>query len=113
MQELTVNLGERSYPIYIGAGILSRAGELLQRAGLGGNLAIVTNPTLAQLYLDEVYDAAKGACFEATPVLLPDGEEHKNLRTLSLLYDKLIEARMERKSCIAALGGGVIGDIAG
>jgi 3-dehydroquinate synthase len=113
MQSLKVNLGERSYPIYVGAGILERAGELLTRAGLRGKVAIVTNPVVAQLYLDTAHDALNRAGFDVTPVLIPDGEEHKNLQSLASIYDGLIAARLERKSCVFALGGGVIGDLAG
>ena len=113
MQSLTVNLGERSYPIYVDAGILERAGEYLAQVGLRGKVAIITNPTVAQLYLDTAHDALSRSGFEVTPVLVPDGEEHKNLQSLSTIYDRLIAARLERKSCVLALGGGVIGDLAG
>ena len=113
METLTVNLGERSYPIHIGAGILERAGEMLQQAGLRGKVAVVTNPTVAQLYLDPVHEALKRCGFEVTPVLLPDGEEHKTLKSLAAIYDRLIADRLERKSCLLALGGGVIGDLTG
>ena len=113
MQTLTVNLGERSYPIHVGAGILERAGDLLQQAGLRGKIALVTNPTVAQLYLDPVHDALVHAGFEVTPVLVPDGEEHKNFKSLETIYDRLIAGRLERKSSVLALGGGVIGDLAG
>jgi 3-dehydroquinate synthase len=113
MQTLTVNLGERSYPIYVGDGILSRAGDFLQRAGLRGKVAVITNPTVAQLYLDAVHDSLSAAGFDVTPVLIPDGEQHKDLQSLSVIYDQLISERFERRSCILALGGGVVGDLAG
>ena len=113
MRTLTVNLGDRSYPIYVGAGIMERAGEFLKQAGLGGKVAVVTNPTVAQLYLDPIHEALSKADFQVTPVLLPDGEEHKNLKSLATIYDHLISERFERKSCVLALGGGVIGDLAG
>jgi len=113
MQTLTVNLGERSYPIYVGDGILSRAGDFLQRAGLRGKVAVITNPTVAQLYLDAVHDSLCAAGFDVTPVLIPDGEQHKDLQSLSVIYDQLISDRFERRSCILALGGGVVGDLAG
>ena len=113
MQTLTVNLGDRSYPIYVGAGILERAGELLKQAGLRGKVAVVTNPTVAQLYLDGIHEALTNAAFEVTPVLLPDGEEHKNLKSVASVYDRLIGERFERKSCVLALGGGIVGDVAG
>jgi 3-dehydroquinate synthase len=113
METLTVNLGDRSYPIHVGATILERAGELMHQVGLRGKVAVVTNPTVAQLYLDAVHEALRHAGFEVTPILLPDGEEHKNLRSLATIYDRLIGERFERKSCLLALGGGVIGDLAG
>jgi 3-dehydroquinate synthase len=113
MQSLTVNLGDRSYPIHVGARLLERAGELLRQAGLRGKVAVVTNPTVAQLYLDSLDEALRQAGFEVAPILVPDGEEHKNLKSLAAIYDRLIAERLERKACIVALGGGVIGDLAG
>ena len=113
MQTLIVNLSDRSYPIHVGAEIIERAGQLMQQAGLLGKVAIVTNPTVAQLYLDPIHGALSQAGFETTPVLLPDGEEHKTLKSLSTIYDRLVAERFERKSCVLALGGGVIGDLAG
>lgn len=113
MQTLSVNLGPRSYPIHVGTGLLENTGEFLQQAGLRGKIAIVTNPTVAQLYLDVMNDALVQTGFEVTPVLLPDGEEHKSPQSLNAIYDRLIDARFERKSSVLALGGGVIGDLAG
>ena len=113
MQTLIVNLSDRSYPIHVGAEMIERTGQLMQQAGLLGKVAIVTNPTVAQLYLDPVHEALSQAGFETTPVLLPDGEEHKTLKSLSTIYDRLVAERFERKSCVLALGGGVIGDLAG
>jgi len=113
MQTINVNLGERSYPIHIGAGILTRAGELLHQVGVGGKVAIVTNPTVAQLYLEPIRAALSQDGFETVAILLPDGEEFKNFASLQIIYDRLISARFERKSGILALGGGVIGDLAG
>jgi len=113
MQTLTVNLSDRSYPIHVGAEMIERAGQLMQQAGLRGKVAIITNPTVAQLYLDPVHEALSQAGFETTPVLLPDGEEHKTLKSVSTIYDRLVAERFERKSWMLALGGGVIGDLAG
>src|SRR4051794_35068223 len=93
MQTLNVNLGERSYPIHIGEGILAQAGEFLAQVGLRGKVAVITNPTVAQLYLDPVYDALKSSGFDVRPVLIPDGEGHKNLNTLTTIYDRLIDER--------------------
>jgi 3-dehydroquinate synthase len=113
MATLTVNLGDRSYPVHVGSGILRRAGELLTEAGLHGKVAIVTNPTVAQLYLDTLHTALSAVAFEVVPVLIPDGEEHKNLKSLAIVYDRLIAERLDRHCCVVALGGGVIGDLAG
>jgi 3-dehydroquinate synthase len=113
MKTLTVDLAERSYPIYVGQGILARAGEFLANAGLRGKVALVTNPTIANFYLEPVREALTQAGFEVVPVLIADGEEHKNHASLAAIYDSLVSARLERKSCVVALGGGVIGDLAG
>lgn len=113
MQILNVNLGDRSYPIHIGAANLTRIGELLNQIGLRGKVAVVTNPTVAPLYLDAVANALKQAGFSVIPVLIPDGEEYKNINSLQTIYDCLIAERLERKSCVLALGGGVVGDMAG
>ncbi|HEX2241750.1 MAG TPA: 3-dehydroquinate synthase [Gammaproteobacteria bacterium] len=113
MNTVSVNLGERSYPIYVGAGILTRAGEFLKGAGLQGKVALVTNPTVANFYLEPVSQTLTQAGFQVVPVLIPDGEEHKNQGSLELIYNSLVSARLERKSSVVALGGGVIGDLAG
>ena len=113
METLSVNLGDRSYPIYVGQGILSEAGDLLLQNGLRGKVAVVSNPTIAQLYLDALHEALACAGFEVVPVLVPAGEEHKEIKSLAMIYDRLIDERCERQSCVLALGGGVVGDLAG
>ena len=113
MQTVNVNLGPRSYPIHIGSEILAHAGELLKQAGLRGKVAIVSNPTVAQLYLDVIHNALSQSGYEVLPLLVADGEEHKTLHSLQTIYDGLIAARLERRSCVLALGGGVVGDLAG
>ena len=113
MEILNVKLGDRSYPIYVGAGILDSLGQRLREAGLVGKVAVVTNPTVAQLYLDAVHGSLDYAGFEVIPILVPDGEEHKTFKSLTTIYDRLIAERCERKSSVLALGGGVIGDLAG
>ena len=113
MQTVKVDLGQRSYNIFVGEGILSTAGDLIKRAEIKGKVAVVSNPTVAQLYLDPVHDALQSSGFEVVPVLIPDGEEYKTLSTLSMIFDRLISEKFERQSCVVALGGGVVGDIAG
>jgi len=108
-----VNLGERSYPICIGAGTLDRLGPRLADLKVGKRLAVVTNPIVGRLYRDPVAHSLKSAGFSATVLEVPDGEEHKNLAWLTFLYDRLVDARLDRESAIVALGGGVIGDLTG
>jgi 3-dehydroquinate synthase len=108
-----VKLGERSYPISIGAGTLDKIGARLQELKLGRRIAVVTNPVVARFYRDTVARSLKSAGFEATLLEVPDGEEHKNLAWLAFLYDRLVDARLDRDCAIIALGGGVIGDLTG
>jgi 3-dehydroquinate synthase len=113
MRTLTVNLGDRSYPIHLGDGLLCRIGELLKQAGCGEKVSIITDPTVAGLYLQPVQEALGQSGFRVSAVLVPSGEEHKNLKSLSAIYDRLISERFERSSSLIALGGGVTGDLAG
>jgi 3-dehydroquinate synthase len=113
MQTLTVNLDRRSYPIHIGDGVLSMTGKFLRDARIQGKIAIVTNPTVAQLYLDSVHESLQQCGFAATPIVIPEGEEHKTLMTLSKILDALVSHRFERQDSVLALGGGVVGDLAG
>ena len=113
MQTVKVDLGQRSYNIFVGEGILSTSGDLLKGAGIKGKVAVVTNPTVAQLYLDPVHEALQSSGLEVVPILIPDGEEYKTLSTISMVFDRLVSERFERQSSVVALGGGVVGDIAG
>lgn len=108
MQTVTVDLGSRSYPIYIGAKLLDQA-ELVQPFLQQGKALIVTNEALAPLYLDQVKNLA-GDC---DAIVLPDGERYKTLETVSLIYDRLLADKYDRKTTLIALGGGVVGDITG
>ncbi|OGA55261.1 MAG: 3-dehydroquinate synthase [Betaproteobacteria bacterium RIFCSPLOWO2_12_FULL_62_58] len=112
MQTLTVALADRSYPIHIGAGLLSRA-ELIAARLPQNKVAIITNTTLAPLYLEPLSRALEARGVGVMTVLLPDGEAHKNWETLNKIFDALIENRCERRTTLLALGGGVIGDLAG
>ena len=112
MQTLTVGLGERSYPIYIGSGLLDRA-ELLQSVLPRKRAAIVTNTTVAPLYLENLRHTLQSIGVSSMPIILPDGEEYKNADTLNLIYDALLANRCERTTPLIALGGGVIGDMTG
>ena len=110
MKTLTVDLGKRSYPIYIGAGLLDKP-ELIAPHIPGRQVLIVTNVTVGPLYLDKAQRALQG--FEVQSLQLPDGEQYKNLDTLNLIYDKLLSSRFDRQCTLVALGGGVVGDITG
>jgi len=112
MQTLTVGLGERSYPIFIGSGLLGQA-ELLQRALPRKRAAIVTNTTVAPLYLEKLRQTLQAIGVSNMPIILPDGEQYKNSATLNLIYDALLTNRCERTTPLIALGGGVIGDMTG
>ena len=112
MRVLTLALGERSYPIYIGADLLARA-ELVTEKLRQNKVAVVTNSTVAPLYLAGLRQALEKNGVSVVPVVLPDGEAYKNWETLNRIFDTLIENRCERGITILALGGGVIGDLAG
>jgi 3-dehydroquinate synthase len=108
-----VGLGTRSYPIWIGAGILPRLGQALKECRFPRKIAVVTNPRVQDLYGEQVEQTLTEGGFEHHLILLPDGEEHKNWATLQRIYDTLIAAGFDRQSGLIALGGGVIGDTAG
>ncbi len=110
MRTLTVDLGERSYPIHIGPGLLSRP-DLLTPHVASRQVMLVSNETVAPLYLDVVREAFAG--YQCDDVILPDGEQYKNIETLTFIFDALLRRRCDRSVTLAALGGGVIGDMAG
>ena len=110
MITLSVDLGDRSYPIFIGDNLLGRA-ELLLEHIPGKNVLVVSNETVAPLYLDKTLAMLAGK--HAETCILPDGEEYKNLDTLNTIYDVLLGKKLDRNTTIIALGGGVIGDMAG
>ncbi|MCC7461660.1 MAG: 3-dehydroquinate synthase [Gammaproteobacteria bacterium] len=110
MQTLTVRLAERSYPIHIGSGLL-RSGDALRAAVGRRDALLVSNVMVAPLYADRV-KAALGAN-RVIDVTLPDGEQHKTLATAGRVFDVLIANRLGRDAVVVALGGGVVGDLAG
>ncbi|HAG93420.1 MAG: 3-dehydroquinate synthase [Pseudomonadales bacterium] len=110
METLGVDLGDRSYPIYIGSGLLDRLGDLLPTLA-GKQVLVVTNTTIAPLYLDRVMAGLEG--LQACSLILPDGEQYKTLDTLNLIFTKLLEQKHSRTTTLVALGGGVIGDLTG
>ncbi|MCL7461808.1 3-dehydroquinate synthase [Pseudomonas sp. NW5] len=110
MRTLNVDLGERSYPIFIGTGLLDCA-ECFSPYIAGRQVAVVTNETVAPLYLQRLLATLEG--YQVTPIVLPDGEAFKNWETLQLIFDGLLEVRHDRRTTLIALGGGVIGDMTG
>ena len=112
MQSLTVDLGERAYPIHIGPGLLDRA-ELVLPHLARKRAVIVTNTTVGPLYLERFARTLREAGVQVDSVVLPDGEAYKNWETLNLIFDALLTQRAERKTTLVALGGGVIGDLTG
>lgn len=112
MQTLNVALGDRAYPIHIGAGLVSKP-ELILPHLKRTQVAIVTNTTVAPLYLEKLAQPLIAAGVSVIEVVLPDGEAYKNSDTLNLIYDALLKNRCERSTTLIALGGGVIGDLTG
>lgn len=113
MRTLTVNLGARSYPIHLGEGLLPRTGDLIKQAGCAGRVGIVTDPKVAALHLGAVEGSLRQSGFHVATIVVPEGEEHKSLDSLAVIYDRLVAERFDRGSWVMALGGGVIGDMAG
>ena len=112
MHTVQVGLADRSYPIYIGASLLARGGLLMEHLPQN-RAALITYTTVAPLYLDTVANALGAAGVSVTPVVIPTGEQHKDWHTLNAVFDALLANHCERKTALVALGGGVIGDLAG
>jgi len=110
MQRLTIDLGERSYPILIGPGLIDDAGEFAD-AIAARDVLVVTNEVVGPLYLARLLRSLDGR--RVASVQLPDGEQHKTLETTGRIFDALVKERMNRDACVVALGGGVVGDMAG
>lgn len=110
METLTVQLDTRSYPIYIGEDILNHK-NLINQHIKSQRVVIISNETVAPLYLEPLKNTLKS--FECHEIILPDGEQYKNMATLENIFDVLLELRCPRDVSIVALGGGVIGDITG
>ncbi|KAK2078924.1 hypothetical protein QBZ16_002614 [Prototheca wickerhamii] len=116
MEVVEVDLGTRTYPIYIGSGLLGREdGALLRRHVVGSSALVVTNSKLAGLLLDQTVAALKGgdSKLRVETVVLPDGEAFKNIEVLQKIWDAALEHRLDRNTTFVALGGGVIGDMTG
>lgn len=109
MRTLRVDLGDRGYPIYIGQGLLEQT--LIRQHVRSQQVLIVSNKTIADLYLPPVLEGLKG--LQCDVLLLEEGEQHKNLATLNLIFDALLEKGHNRTTTLVALGGGVVGDMVG
>ena len=113
MSVLPVNLGENSYPIVIERSILASLGQRCRDIGLKGVAAIISNPTVSALYGMVVQQSLEASGYKVALIEMPDGEEYKNSTTLNKIYDDLLAAGVDRSSFVVALGGGVVGDVAG
>lgn len=112
MESLRVALGERSYPIHLGVDLLGRPALYRPYLG-GGSAAVVTNTVVAPLYLKRVRQALEAAGARVAEIIVPDGEQAKSWQTLERVFDALLAARCGRDALVVALGGGVVGDLAG
>ncbi len=112
MATVNVSLGDRSYPIWIGEGLLGQ-GSLWRSVVAGRQVAVVTNDTVGPLYADRLLATLRQEGLEPILITLPDGEVHKTMAVLGTVFDAMMEHRMERGATVVALGGGVVGDMAG
>jgi 3-dehydroquinate synthase len=112
-QTVRVDLGARSYPIFIQQNLLEFVGEELNQLGCVGKVGIVTDRHLAARYLKPVSRIVKAAGYTVIPIVLTPGERTKTLRSISMIMNALVDAKFERTSTLLALGGGVIGDLTG
>lgn len=112
MRTLNVSLGDRSYPIHIGHGLL-RSDQLWVNVLPSKRVAIVSNSTVAPLYLEALQSTLQRAGIHASTIIVGDGEQYKTLDTLNAIYDRLLTDRCDRVTTVVALGGGVVGDLAG
>jgi len=110
MQELAIDVAGRSYPILIGDKLLDDA-AVFERCVAARDVLVVTDETVAPLYLERVLRGLEGR--RTASIALPAGEQHKTLAGVAPLFDALVAARLNRDACIIALGGGVVGDMAG
>jgi 3-dehydroquinate synthase len=111
-ERVSVSLGDRSYDIHVGHGLFSRAGEILKPFARG-SIAVVTDKTVAALHLDHLLEALRSSGISCVPVVVPAGEKTKSFAELQNLIGALLRTGVERDGLIVALGGGVVGDLAG
>ncbi|MFQ5655925.1 MAG: 3-dehydroquinate synthase [Candidatus Methylomirabilales bacterium] len=113
MEQVVVRLGDRSYPICIGAKVLSDLGDLCRPLDLSNRGVLITNPVVGDLYAQPLLSSFETGGIHLTPLEVPDGEEFKNLQEAGALYQRLLPLGLDRRSPVLALGGGVIGDLVG
>lgn len=113
VKSVKVPLGERSYQIVIGPSLLKAVGRKCKQLKLGPSCAVITDDRVEPLYAKPTIDSLKASGFNVTLITIPAGEKSKNLRLVQNCYDQLAQARLERNSFVLALGGGVVGDLAG
>ncbi len=113
MRTVNVPLGQRRYTIKIGDGLLNRLGPECARLKLGPRCAIITDTNVGRQYAQPAYNSLLRAGFEPSLIVVPAGETAKSLKVVQSCYDRLAAHRLERKSFLVALGGGVVGDLAG
>ncbi len=108
-----VTMSSRSYPVFVGWGLLPRIGDKMCQAGLSGKAVIISDEIVGSSYGEQTERALRKAGFEVSSFLVPPGEASKNINRAVEIYDFLIRRRMERKDVVVALGGGMVGDLAG
>lgn len=113
MRTVNVSLGRRSYPIFIGPNLLPKIGKECAKLKLAGRCAVISDRNVAAFYAKTAVASLEAAGFDPILITVPPGETAKNLQTVERCYDQLAQHRIERKSFIIALGGGVVGDLAG
>ena len=113
MDSIRVNLGDRSYLILIKDSLLNESGEIIFSSNVGKNAVVITNTTVGPLYLAPLVKSLEEALFHVDVITIPDGEQHKTLFWMEQIYGQLLSFDLDRNSPVIALGGGVIGDMAG
>lgn len=113
MKEVFIDLGQRSYKIVIGQGLMDRVGPLVAGLRTGRKVLMVTNPTVANLYASQVEESLAREGFDIVRAEVPDGEQYKTLQSAEMLYDRAFSAGLDRNCPVVALGGGVVGDLTG
>ena len=113
MKTININVSSKNYNIHIGKSILKNAGEVINNLGFNGKVLIVTDDNVAPLYLETVKNSIESVGIQAFSVILPNGEEHKNMDSVMKIYEVAAKNNFNRKDMFVALGGGVIGDMTG